>query len=102
MISNTRTPEWLRSMWEQKTEQTVERVDAAVKRLTNDGAKVTLAAICSSVLAFWSCTAHKCQRTRFCGIHGNTRFTVLLVLRERGGLSGTPSWELDRFSFKSR
>lgn len=49
MIPNKRKPEWLREMWEQKTEQTVERVDAAVKRLRNDGATVTLASISSTV-----------------------------------------------------
>ena len=40
----------MRQIWEQKTEQTVERVDAAVNRLRNDGAKSPLAAICSTVL----------------------------------------------------
>lgn len=52
-MSPSRAPVWLRPMWEQKAAETVERVSCAVKRLKTDGAPITLAAICKTVLSLY-------------------------------------------------
>ena len=53
-MSQSKAPEWLRPMWEQKTSETAARVADAVTHLSTAGASVTLTAICRTVQSLYN------------------------------------------------